>query len=271
MNPYTNAHCEISDLGDRLVVENRNAARRNALTPEFQEGLLHALTLASDEPRIGAVILMGEGDFFCAGGDLNHLLTAQSMDEGERRARIDALNDLIRAVVDCPRPVIAVIEGGAAGAGLSLALACDMVISARDARFTAAYVNAGLVPDGGLTAALAAGLPPQMAAHMALTALPVEAARLHALGLVTELTEPGEAIMAAMALADRLAAGPARAQAAIKRLLTGWRRTAFEAQLAAERDAMAEALASPEAAEGITAFLACRPPDFRALRDPDAS
>lgn len=267
MTALNNPHCEISDLGDRLVVENRNAARRNALTPEFYEGLHEALRMAADEPRIGAVIVMGEGDFFCAGGDLNTLITAQQMDEDQRRARIEALNDLIRAIVHCPRPVIAVVEGGAAGAGLSLALACDMVIAGRDARFTAAYVNAGLVPDGGLTAALGAGLPPQMAAEMALTGLPVGADRLHALGLINELTDPGEAIMAAMALADRLAQGPADAQAAIKRLLTGWRATAFEAQLTAERDAMAEALAAPEASEGISAFLAKRAPDFRRLRE----
>ncbi|CAM3254677.1 oxepin-CoA hydrolase, alternative type [Paracoccus nototheniae] len=267
MTDLTNPHCEISDLGDRLVVENRNAARRNALTPEFYDGLHHALRLAADSPRIGAVLLMGEGDFFCAGGDLSMLITAQSMDEDSRRARIDELNDLIRAVVHCPRPVIAVVEGGAAGAGLSLALACDMVISARDARFTAAYVTAGLVPDGGLTAALAAGLPPQLAAQMALTGQPVGAERLHALGLINELTDPGEAIMAAMALADHLARGPADAQAAIKRLMTGARAAIFEAQMIAERDAMALALAAPEAAEGVTAFLAKRPTDFRRLRE----
>ncbi|MBM3604443.1 MAG: enoyl-CoA hydratase [Alphaproteobacteria bacterium] len=267
MSALTNPHCEISDLGDRLVVENRNATRRNALTPEFYEGLHRALRIAADEPRIGAVLLMGEGDFFCAGGDLNMLITAQQMDEAQRRDRIQALNDLIRAVVHCPRPVIAVVEGGAAGAGLSLALACDMVISARDAQFTAAYVNAGLVPDGGLTAALGAALPPQVAAQMTLTGQPVAAERLYALGVINELTEPGEAIMVGMALADRLAEGPAQAQAAIKRLLSGWRDAAFEAQLEAERDAMADALGAPEAAEGITAFLSKRRPDFRRLRE----
>jgi enoyl-CoA hydratase/carnithine racemase len=262
-----NPHCEISDLGDRLVVENRNAARRNALTHEFYDGLHEALQMAAEQPRIGAVIIMGEGGFFCAGGDLNTLITAQQMDEEQRRARIDALNDLMRAIVYCPRPVIAVVEGGAAGAGMSLALACDMVIAARDAKFTAAYVNAGLVPDGGLTAALGAALPPQIAAEMCLTGLPVSAERLHALGVVNQLTEPGEAIMAAMTMTDRLANGPADAQTAIKRLLTGWRANAFEAQLDAERDAMTYALAAREAGEGITAFLAKRPPDFRRLRE----
>ena len=109
MTDLTNPHCEISDLGDRLVVENRNAARRNALTPDFYKGLHRALELATDNPRIGAVLIMGEGDFFCAGGDLTMLIKAQEMSEDQRRARIDALNDLMRAVVACPRPVIAVV------------------------------------------------------------------------------------------------------------------------------------------------------------------
>lgn len=262
-----NAHCTISDLGDRLVVTNRNAARRNALTPDYYQGLHQALKMATEEARIGAVILTGEGGFFCAGGDLNTLITAQKMDKSQRRARIDSLNDLIRAVVACPRPIIAAVEGGAAGAGLSLAMACDLIVAARDAQFTAAYVNAGLVPDAGLTSSLSLALPPQIAAQMCLTGQPVNADRLHALGALNALTQSGGAMDAAMALADRLAAGPAEAQAAIKRLLTGWRATAFEAQLDAEREAMAYALAAPEAAEGIGAFLAKRAPDFRKLRD----
>lgn len=262
-----NDYCEISDLGDRLVVENRNAARRNALTPEYYDGLHAALRMAEAQPRIGAVILTGEGDFFCAGGDLNQLITARSLTEDQRRAGIDALNDVIRAVIACPRPVIAAVEGGAAGAGLSLAMACDLIIAARDAQFTAAYVNAGLVPDGGLTASLLSALPPQIVAEMCLMGLPVGAHRLHQLGAVNRLSDPGETMIEAMGLADRLVAGPPQAQASIKSLLTGWRAGALDAQLVAERDAMAAALGSDEAAEGIGAFLAKRPTQFRRLRD----
>ena len=110
---------------------------------------------------------MGEGDFFCAGGDLNALITAQQMDEDQRRARIDALNDLIRAVVHCPRPGSSPWSRGRRGAGPvagagSATWSCLPAMRA----ITAAYVNAGLVPDGGLTAALSR-LPPQIAADMA--------------------------------------------------------------------------------------------------------
>lgn len=262
-----NPHCQIHDMGDRLIVENCNPARRNALTPDYYDGLHHALRLAGDSPRIGAVILTGQGDFFCAGGDLNMLMTARQMDDGQRRSRIDALHDLMRAIAVCPRPLIAAIEGGAAGAGLSLAMACDMIVSAKGAQFTAAYVNAGLVPDGGLTAALSLALPPQLVAQICLTGQPVTADRLHALGVIADLTDPGLALEAADRLADRLAAGPAEAQAAIKRLLSGWRHAALMAQLDHERDAMARALGAPEAAEGIDAFLGKRAPHFRTLRE----
>lgn len=266
-----NAHCEIRDLGHALVVENRNAARRNALTPDYYDGLHAALRQAAETPRIGAVILTGEGGFFCAGGDLNSLITAQQMTKAQRRDRIGHLQDLIRAVVACPRPVIAAVEGGAAGAGASLAFACDLIVAARDARFTVAYVNAGLVPDGGLTATLTASLPPQIVAEMCLMGRPVGAERLQALGAINALTEPGATLAEAQDIAARLAAGPAEAQAAIKRLLTGARAASFEAQLTAEIDAMAHALAAPEAAEGIGAFLAKRPADFAALRQAEGA
>lgn len=261
-----NETCEIRDEGRWLTVVNRNPARRNALSEGFYAGLEAALSRAAAEPRIAAVIVTGEGDFFCSGGDLGFLATAPSMPEDGRRAQIERLHRVIRAIRACPRPVIAAVEGGAAGAGASVALACDMIVAAREARFIAAYVSAGLVPDGGLTAALSAALPPQLAAEMCLTAAPVTAGRLHALGAVNALTEAGDALSAAEALAQRLANGPAEAQAAIKRLLTGARATLYEAQLAAECDAMTAALGAPEAAEGIAAFLGKRAPDFARLR-----
>lgn len=258
--------CEIRDEGSWLTVVNRNPARRNALSEGFYTGLEGALSRAASEPRIAAVIVTGAEGFFCSGGDLGFLATAPSMPEAGRRAQIERLHGVIRAVRTCPRPVIAAVEGGAAGAGASLAFACDMIAAARDARFIAAYVSAGLVPDGGLTAALSAALPPQLAAEMCLTAAPVGAERLHALGVVNALTGPGEALAAAEAMAQRLADGPAEAQAAIKRLLTGARDTLYDAQLAAECNAMTAALGAPEAAEGIAAFLGKRAPDFARLR-----
>lgn len=260
------AGCEIIDKGDRLVVVNRNAARRNAMSPEWTAGMRRAFAQAAAEPRIAAVILVGEGGFFCAGGDLNKLMKAAGLSEDRRREGIDNLANLIRDIMRCPCPVIAAVDGGAAGAGFSIAFACDLIVAARDAKFTAAYVNAGLVPDGGLSASVSAALPPALAAELLLLGRPIGAERLHHLGAINALAEPGQALAAADVLADRLAAGPGGGQQAIKSLLTSAREQLMERQLAAETPLMARAIGSPEAREGMAAFLGKRPPDYAALR-----
>lgn len=259
-------NCRIEDRESHLVVVNDNPQRRNALTPGFYGGLRAALAQAAATPRIAAVIVTGAEGFFCAGGDLTMLMGAQGMTHGQRQAAIEELQSLIRAIIACPRPVIAAVEGGAAGAGFSLALACDLVVAGRDARFAASYVNAGLIPDGGLTGSLTAALPPALAAEICLLGQPVGAERLAALGVINAAVEPGGARDAAEAIAQRLAQGPAEAQAAIKELLTQARAALIEAQLDAEVEPMALALGSAEAGEGIAAFLGKRAPDFAALR-----
>ncbi|TFL18057.1 oxepin-CoA hydrolase, alternative type [Jannaschia formosa] len=248
----------IDDLGDRLVVTNENPGKRNALTPAYYDALNDALETARD-PRIGAVILRGAGGYFCAGGNLAALATRRDLPRAGRLAKIGALHDLVAAIRACPAPVIAAVEGGAAGAGASIAFACDLVVAAEDARFTAAYVKAGLVPDGGLTAALAMLVPRATAMRMALLGDPVTAARLHALGAISDLCAPGTAEAAAHALADRLCTGPRVTQGLIKRLVAD----AYgdpAAQAERERQAMADAQASPEGMAGIDAFLAKRKP-----------
>ncbi len=212
------------------------------------------------------MILASEGGFFCAGGDLNILATRAAQSEAQRRQNIEALHDLIRALTACPKPVIAAIEGGAAGAGLSLALACDFTVAAEDARFTAAYVKAGLVPDAGLTHSLMSHVPRALAARMTLLGEPVGAERLHGLGALSELVAKGDSFSAAEALADRLAQGPSATHGAIKALLNAAADHDLATQLDAERDAMARAQGAPEAAEGIGAFLEKRRPDFAKLR-----
>ncbi len=261
-----NALCEIRDLGDRLVVVNTNTGRRNALSPELYAGIRQALDTAAREPRIGAVILTGAEGFFCAGGDLNLLRTARTLTPEQRRARIEDLAQLIRDILDCPRPVIAAVDGAAAGAGFSLAFACDLIVAARDAAFSAAYVSAGLVPDGGLTGSLMAALPPALAAELLLTGRPIAAERLYDLGAINALAEPGQSLELAMQMTDHLARGPAEAQASIKTLIAGARRVLMDRQLSAEVPHMARALAGAEAAEGISSFLGKRAPDFAGLR-----
>lgn len=264
MQDPTLARCD--DLGDRLLVVNTNTAKRNALSPEFYAVMSAAVDTAARETRIASVIVTGADGFFCAGGDLSLLAKRRELPRPERLRRIDDLHDMIRAVVACPKPVIAAVDGGAAGAGVSLAFACDLIVAAEDAAFTVAYVKAGLVPDGGLTSTLTAQLPRATVAQMALLGAPVAATRLHALGAVSELAPTGGALAAAMALADRLAAGPAVAQGTIKALLNAAADATLAEQLDTERDAMADAFAGAEAAEGIGAFLAKRRPDFKRLR-----
>lgn len=260
------ARPHLLDAGDHLVVVNRNPGRRNALTPALYEVTARALALAGDSARIGAVVITGADGYFCSGGDLTQLVERRALSEPERRARIEALHDMIRAIPACPRPVIAAVEGGAAGAGLSLVLACDLVVASRDATFSAAYVKAGLVPDGGLSHALGQALPPAAAARLLLMGDTVPAGELARFGLVSDLCAAGEALTTAQALARRLAAGPADAQAAIKALVRAARGATLAEQLDRERDAMARALAGAEAGEGILAFLDKRPADFRRLR-----
>lgn len=251
----------VEDQGDRLVVVNGNTAKRGALSPELYDAITSAVDQAADS-RIRAILLTSEGPFFCAGGDLNVLIERRKLGEVERRARVDLLHDVVRAVRGSPVPVIAAVEGGAAGAGLSLALACDLIVASEGTKFTAAYVKAGLVPDGGLTSALARTLPRPLAMEMCLLARPVDAARMAALGVVTELVEPGEALAVAQEMADRLAAGPRDAQRVIRGLVSQAYETAEADQLDAERDAMARAVAGDEAGEGISAFLEKRKPQF---------
>ena len=243
----------VDDQGDRLVVVNMNSTRRGALSPDLYDAINDAMARAVD-PRIRAVILTSEGGFFCAGGDLNVLI--------ERRSKIDGLHGLIRGIRGCPVPVIAAVEGGAAGAGASLALACDLIVAAKGANFTASYVRAGLVPDGGLTSALSRMLPRALAMEMCLMARPVSAERMAELGAINAAVPPGTALDEAMALADALAKGPRDAQSTIRELVAQAYELTEDAQLDAERDAMALAQGGDEAAEGISAFLEKRKPDF---------
>ncbi|THH36869.1 enoyl-CoA hydratase [Aliishimia ponticola] len=251
----------IEILPDRIVVWNGNTDKRGAISPEYYAAIIEA-TQKAQETHIRSVILTSEGDFFCAGGNLNELIARSTLPEQERRNRIENLNTVIRAIRNCPVPVIAAVEGGAAGAGLSIMLACDMVVAAQGAKFIAAYVKAGLVPDGGLTSALARAIPRQLSMEMCLMAKPVTSDRFAELGVVNALTPAGGAREEAHAVADRLAKGPRVAQQVIRGLVADAYERSEAEQLAAERNEMARAAGADEAAEGIAAFLEKRTPQF---------
>lgn len=252
--------------GAVLVLSNNNVGARNALTIEFYLGVKAALQAAAADPTVGAVVLTGEGGHFCAGGDLRQLIKRRELPVSERRERLEGLHDLIRSVRDCPKPVIAAVEGAAAGAGLSLALACDMLVAARNAVFSVAYVKVGLTPDGGATAFLAEFVSRQVLTELCLTGERVSGERLHALGPVNRLAEPGQALDAALALARQVADGPTQAMARIKDLCRHAHRDGLEEQLEREAGHMVLAQESAESLEGIGAFLDKRSANYVKLR-----
>ncbi|MVO97922.1 enoyl-CoA hydratase-related protein, partial [Rhizobium leguminosarum] len=134
---------------------------------------------------------------FCAGGNLQRLQARRQEDAEAQAQGVEALHQWIETLSTYPKPVIAAVEGAAAGAGFSLALACDMVVAARDAAFVMAYAGVGLSPDGGATWSLARALPRQLAAELLLCGERIGAERLHALGVVNRLARPGEALTCA--------------------------------------------------------------------------
>jgi enoyl-CoA hydratase/carnithine racemase len=248
--------------GRVLTLILSNPALRNALTPDLYPAASAAIREASNDAGVGAIILAGEGAHFCGGGNLNRLRAQRGLPRESQARHVDALHDWIEAMRTSPKPILAAVEGAAAGAGFSLALACDLIVAAEDAKFVMSYVNVGLTPDGGGSGALAHALAPQAALEMMLDGKPVSAARLHALGIVNRVVASGGALAAAGEWAARLAAGPAASHARIKALVYAARERGGRAHLDAERDAFVESLYGDECGEGIAAFLEKRAPRF---------
>lgn len=248
--------------GAVLILTLDGAATRNSISPPVYRQVQSAVIDAANDPSVRAIVLTGANGFFSSGGNVQALKASAQKSMAEVTVNTDALNVMIKAVRDCPKPVVAAVEGGAAGAGASLALACDMIVAANDARFTVAYVKIGLTPDGGITHFLTQSLPRQLVAEMCMLGMPVGAERLHALGLVNTICEPGEAMAGALALAGRLAAGPAQAIAWIKALIESAPESELSTHLDREAQGINRARFGTEAREGLAAFLEKRKPDF---------
>lgn len=257
---------KINRRGPVLHVVNNNPAARNALSVEFVRDLTAALDDATLDRSIAALVISGAEGFFCAGGDLNVLKTRAAMSMPERIASINGLHDLIRAIRDCPRPVIAAVEGGAAGAGASLALACDLIVAEENAYFAVSYGRVGLTPDGGVTAFLTEFAPRQLASEILMFGDKIDVSRLYALGAVNRLTAKGQAVEIAQELGERLNKMAPEALKNAKRLISLAQDNDLAAQLDVEAEVMAHAQGGAEAGEGISAFLEKRQPDFTKFR-----
>ena len=240
-----------------------NPAQRNAVRKEISLAMTKELRLAADDDAVGAIVLAGSGPWFCAGGDLTTLYKSRSENPPQHHfERVNALNEFVRAIRQCPKPVVAAVEGSAAGAGFSIALACDMMVAAENAQFVLSHVRIGLSPDGAGTYFLSRALPPQLAAELAMTGASIGAPRLAALGAVNRVVPAGKALEEGHALAAALAAGATRAIGRIKRLLDATQLGTYETHLEMERTLMVEGLHGPESGEGIGAFLEKRKARF---------
>ena len=245
-----------------MVLTLSNPSQRNALGPEIYAAGIEALNGAENSDEVRSVVIVGDGAWFSAGGSLQRLAQNRERDPGVQAESIEGLHNWIDSIRTFPKPVIAAVEGAAAGAGFSLALACDFVVAARDAVFAASYSNVALSPDGGLSWHLARALPRQLASEWLMGGERIAADRLHALGLVNQLSENGQALATALAFAGKLNDRAPNALASIKELLSDARSATFSSHLGAERDHFVRNLHHPNAGIGITAFLAKEAPRY---------
>ena len=249
---------EVADAVATITLDR--PAALNALTVALKENLLAALAAVAADATIRAVVLTGAGRAFCAGQDLRERLepdAAPLADEVRLR-----YNPLIRAMRDLDKPIVGAINGVAAGAGASLAFACDIRIAADSATFVLAFGRVGLVPDSGATWLLPRLIGGAKAVELALTNEPLSAADAERFGLVARVVPDGRVVAEAQALASRLAAAAPRALALTKRALAeGWG-ASFDEQLEREAELQGEAGATADHAAGLVAFLERRAPRF---------
>jgi 2-(1,2-epoxy-1,2-dihydrophenyl)acetyl-CoA isomerase len=236
----------------------------NALDSESTRALRRAFEQAAKDPEVGCVVLTGAGRAFSAGADLREL--SRRHESGERDLGQDLRENyapLIRAIRACPKPVVAAINGTAAGAGLSLALACDLRVIASDAQLIVVFVRVGLVPDAGSLFFLTRMLGYGKAMELALTGNPLSAAEAHRLGLVSTVAAPADLLSTVTELASGLSAGPAEAYALIKRGME--RALSLDLEQALELEGHLQSLAGRTAdhQEAVRAFLDKRKPVFK--------
>jgi enoyl-CoA hydratase/carnithine racemase len=249
--------------GRTMVLTISNPEQRNALGPEVYAAGVEALNAADSNPEVRSVVITGAGTTFCAGGNLQRLLDNRAKPpEAQAQSIEQGLHAWIEAIRTFPKPVIAAVEGAAAGAGFSLALACDFVVAADNAVFVMAYSSVALSPDGGGTWSLARALPRQLASELLMCGERIGAARLHQLGVVNRVTPAAGALDEALALAARLNERAPNAIASIKELLNDAGDTPLTRQLAAERDHFVRNLHHGNAGIGIGAFLSKMPPQY---------
>ncbi|HEY3639325.1 MAG TPA: 2-(1,2-epoxy-1,2-dihydrophenyl)acetyl-CoA isomerase PaaG [Rhizomicrobium sp.] len=252
---------EAEDGAARLTLNRPD--RLNSFTVEMHQEVAEALTRVERDPDIRVLLITGAGRGFCAGQDLaDRSITpgADGVDLGESLE--NRYNPLIRRLVELPKPVVCAVNGVAAGAGANIALAGDIVLAAKSAKFVQSFSNLGLVPDSGGTWILPRLVGHARALGLALTGEPISAEKAEDWGLIWRAVDDPELKSEADKLLDRFAHGPTRGYAAVKRAMRRSWLIGFDEQLDIERDLQRELGYSDDYREGVTAFSEKRKPEF---------
>jgi 2-(1,2-epoxy-1,2-dihydrophenyl)acetyl-CoA isomerase len=250
--------------GAVATIELNRPDAMNAWNRELGEELRTVVERTAADADVRAVVITGSGRAFSAGADLKDTGFATTPDghPDVQSALTERYHPIITGIREMPKPAIAAVNGPAAGIGCSLALACDLVIAAESSYFLLAFVNIGLVPDGGSSLLIPARVGFARAAEMALLGERIPAPKALDWGLINRVVPDVEVRKEADALADRLATGPTRSYAGSKRQLNSWLYSRMREQLELEASIQQEMAASGDFAEGVAAFIEKRPANF---------
>jgi enoyl-CoA hydratase/carnithine racemase len=246
---------EVRD-GSTLVLTLNYTERRNALSMPLRAALIDAFDRAERDPDLRAIVVTGAGGHFCAGGDISGMNVG---DLAAGRERFRLTHRLVKQMVHNAKPIVAAVEGYAVGAGLSLALCCDTIVAADNARFGAGFGRIGLIADMGLNHTLPQRVGMGRARQMLLYGEQIDAVAAERIGLVDHVVTPGTALAAARDRAQALATAAPLPLALTKRLLA----EGLDASLDQERDLQSTLFLTEDHREGREAFLAKRKPVFR--------
>jgi 2-(1,2-epoxy-1,2-dihydrophenyl)acetyl-CoA isomerase len=249
--------------GAAACIELNRPAVMNAWDDKLPEDLAAALSFVEDERSLRALVITGRGRAFSAGADVHKLV--RDVDDGSLdvgRSLRERSNPIVLQIRHMPKPVVAAVNGPAAGIGVSLALTCDLVVAAKSAFFVVAFTRIGLTPDGGASLFLAARLGHARASRLALQAERLPATEACEWGLIDHVVADAEHWAAAEQLVGELAAGPTRAYAATKRALNAVLYPHLERQMELETRLQEELTRSADFDEGLAAFTSKRPPEF---------